>query len=37
MATMTNEKRYALDAWAARLRNIVEPPPANVVGMKRRG
>jgi len=25
------EKRFALDAWAARLRSIVEPPPANVV------
>ena len=29
------EKRYALDAWAARLRNIVEPPPANVVELAR--
>ena len=25
------ENRFALDAWAARLRSIVEPPPANVV------
>jgi hypothetical protein len=26
-----DEKRFALDAWASRLRSIVEPPPANVV------
>jgi integrase len=26
-----DEKRQALDLWAARLRSIVEPPPANVV------
>src|SRR5437868_2435933 len=26
-----DEKRHALDAWAARLRSIVDPPPANVV------
>jgi integrase len=26
-----NEKRHALQLWAARLRDIVEPPPANVV------
>ena len=26
-----DEKRFALDAWAARLRSIIEPPPANVV------
>jgi integrase len=26
-----DEKRFALDAWAARLRNIVNPPAANVV------
>ncbi len=26
-----DEKRFALDAWAARLRSIVKPPPANVV------
>jgi integrase len=26
-----DEKRFALDAWAARLRSIVQPPPANVV------
>ena len=25
------EKRFALDVWAARLRSIVEPPPVNVV------
>ena len=25
------EKRRALELWAARLRDIVEPPPANVV------
>jgi integrase len=32
-----DEKRHALDAWAARLRDIVEPPPANVVELKRLG
>jgi integrase len=32
-----DEKRFALDAWAARLRNIVEPPPANVVELARAG
>ena len=26
-----DEKRHALELWAARLRNIVEPSPANVV------
>jgi hypothetical protein len=26
-----DEKRFALDAWAARLRSIIEPPRANVV------
>jgi integrase len=26
-----DEKRFALDAWAARLRSIVDPPAANVV------
>ena len=25
------EKRFALDSWAARLRSIIEPPPANAV------
>jgi integrase len=30
-----DEKRQALDLWAARLRNIVEPPPANVVSISR--
>jgi len=25
------EKRHALDAWAARLRGIIKPPTANVV------
>jgi integrase len=29
-----DEKRFALDSWAARLRNIVEPPPANVVELR---
>ena len=29
-----DEKRFALDAWAARLRSIVEPPPANVVELR---
>jgi hypothetical protein len=26
-----DEKRFALDAWAGRLRSIVEPVPVNVV------
>jgi integrase len=26
-----DEKRFALDAWASRLRSIVKPPPANVI------
>jgi integrase len=26
-----DEKRFALDEWASRLRSIVEPPPANIV------
>ena len=26
-----DEKRHAFDLWAARLRNIVEPPPPNIV------
>ena len=26
-----DEKRFALDSWASRLRSIVEPPPPNVV------
>jgi integrase len=26
-----DEKRHALDLWAARVRDIVEPPPANVI------
>ena len=30
-----DEKRHALDAWAARLRDIVEPPPANVTRLRR--
>jgi integrase len=30
-----DEKRHALDAWAARLRDIVEPPPANVMRLRR--
>jgi integrase len=29
-----DEKRHALELWAARLRNIVEPPPTNVVPLK---
>jgi integrase len=32
-----DEKRHALQAWAARLRDIVEPSPANVVELKRLG
>jgi integrase len=31
-----DEKRFALDAWAARLRSIVEPPPAHVVVLQTR-
>ena len=30
-----NEKREALELWAARLRSIVEPPPDNVIPMGR--
>ena len=29
-----DEKRFALDAWAARLRSIVEPPLANVAELR---
>jgi integrase len=29
------EKRHALELWAQRLRNIVDPPPANVVELTR--
>ncbi|MFZ2080308.1 MAG: integrase, partial [Xanthobacteraceae bacterium] len=32
-----DEKRFALDAWAARLRSIIEPQPANVVELARAG
>jgi integrase len=31
-----DEKRFALDAWAARLRSIIEPPPGNVVELRTR-
>jgi integrase len=31
-----DEKRHALELWAARLREIVTPPPANVVRMRGR-
>ena len=31
-----DEKRRALDLWAARLRSIVEPPPANVIRLAER-
>ncbi len=31
-----DEKRHALDAWAARLRSIAEPPPSNVVQFEAR-
>jgi integrase len=30
-----DEKRHALELWAARLRDIVQPPPANVVKLER--
>ena len=30
-----NEKREALDRWAQRVAEIVTPPPANVVGLRR--
>jgi integrase len=30
-----DEKRHALELWAARLRSIIEPPPANVVKIKK--
>jgi integrase len=29
-----DEKRYALDAWAGRLRTIIEPSPASVVALR---
>jgi integrase len=29
-----DEKRFALDAWATRLRSIVEPPAGNVVELR---
>ena len=32
-----DEKRRALDLWAARLRSIVEPEPANVISIAARG
>ena len=32
-----DEMREALELWAARLRDIVTPPPENVVPMKKRG
>jgi hypothetical protein len=30
-----DEKRRALELWAMRLRDIVSPPPANVVSMRK--
>ena len=30
-----DEKRFALDAWAARLRTIIEPTPGNVVSLEK--
>jgi hypothetical protein len=33
---LLDEKRQALELWAARLRAIVEPPPANVIDLKAR-
>jgi len=32
-----NEKRQALELWAARLRSIVEPPPENVIPIRAAG
>jgi integrase len=32
--TFETEKRKALDLWSARLRDLVEPPPPNVVALK---
>ena len=29
-----NEKRQALELWAGRLRDIVQPPPANVLKLQ---
>jgi integrase len=29
-----DEKRFALDAWAARLRSIIEPPAPNVIELR---
>ena len=30
------EMREALELWASKLRDIIEPPPKNVVNMKKR-
>jgi hypothetical protein len=30
-----DEKKHALEAWAARLRGLLEPRPANVVALRR--
>jgi integrase len=35
--TYLTEMREALDAWAVRLRTIVDPPPPNVVPMRAPG
>lgn len=35
--TYLDEKREALEAWGARLRAIIEPPPENVVALPRAG
>jgi hypothetical protein len=32
--TYLDEKRQALDLWAKRLRDIITPPPANVVQLE---
>jgi integrase len=31
---LADEKRHALELWAARLRSITEPPPVNIIGFK---
>jgi hypothetical protein len=30
-----NEKHEALELWAAKLRDIVEPPPSNVIKLRK--
>jgi hypothetical protein len=32
-----DEKREALELWAAKLRDIVDPPPSNVIKLRKVG